>query len=32
MGDADIVEFLKPCITFGAAVLQNISDEILSAL
>ena len=32
VGDAGSVEFLKPCVTFGAAVLQNISGKIVSGL
>ena len=30
VGHAGCVEFLKPCNTFGAAVLQNIGGRILS--
>ena len=32
VGDAGSVEFLKPCISFGAAVFYNISDKILCGL
>ena len=32
VGHAGCAQFLKPCNTFGAAVLQNISGGILSGL
>ena len=32
VGHAGCVEFLKPCYTYEAAVLQNISGGMLSGL